>query len=84
MNPNNREKQFELFGFDFLIDEDFRVWLIEANCNPYLAESNEYVAEILQDMIDEMIEISVDTVYEPKRKLREYVNKVIFKWKEAF
>jgi hypothetical protein len=47
MNPNNREKQFELFGFDFLIDEDFRVWLIEANCNPYLAESNEYVAEIL-------------------------------------
>ena len=24
-----RENQFELFGFDFLIDEDFRTWLIE-------------------------------------------------------
>ena len=24
-----RENTFELFGFDFLIDEDFRTWLIE-------------------------------------------------------
>ena len=24
-----RENQFELFGFDFLVDEDFRTWLIE-------------------------------------------------------
>lgn len=28
-NKNNRDHAFELFGFDFLIDEDFRVWLLE-------------------------------------------------------
>ena len=36
VNPNKRKNNFELFGFDFMIDEDFRVWLIEVNSNPYL------------------------------------------------
>ena len=36
INPNRRKNNFELFGYDFMIDEDFRVWLIEVNTNPYL------------------------------------------------
>ena len=36
VNPNRRRNNFEFFGFDFMIDEDFRVWLIEVNTNPYL------------------------------------------------
>ncbi len=43
LNPNNRSGTFELFGFDFLIDEDFRVWLIEVNTNPYLGMPNTYM-----------------------------------------
>jgi len=39
-----RKNQFELFGFDFMIDEDFRVWLIECNTNPYLGIPNNYIA----------------------------------------
>lgn len=41
MNPNNRDNVFELMGFDFMIDEDFRVWLIEVNTNPYFGVMNE-------------------------------------------
>lgn len=40
MNPNRRKNMFELFGFDFLLDEDFRIWLIEINTNPYLGTPN--------------------------------------------
>ena len=29
LNPNKRKNVFELFGYDFLIDEDLRTWLIE-------------------------------------------------------
>ena len=29
LNPYKRKNVFELFGYDFLIDEDLRVWLIE-------------------------------------------------------
>lgn len=40
MNPNRRKNVFELFGFDFLLDEDFRLWLIEINTNPFLGTPN--------------------------------------------
>lgn len=41
LNPQKREVCFELMGFDFLIDEDFRVWLIEVNTNPYFGVLND-------------------------------------------
>lgn len=40
LNPNKRKNVFELFGYDFLIDEDFRLWLIEINTNPYFGVPN--------------------------------------------
>lgn len=40
LNPNKRELCFELMGYDFMIDEDFRVWLIEVNTNPYFGVVN--------------------------------------------
>lgn len=56
---------FELLGFDFLIDEDFRVWLIEVNTNPYLGVPNDYIANLLPKMIDDLFEIVVDPVFPP-------------------
>ena len=35
INPSGRANCFELFGFDFLIDEDFRICLLEVNTNPF-------------------------------------------------
>lgn len=43
LNPNKRKNIFEIFGYDFLIDEDFRVWLIEVNTNPYLGIPNTFI-----------------------------------------
>ena len=40
LNPNKRKNVFELFGYDFLIVEDFRLWLIEINTNPYFGVPN--------------------------------------------
>jgi D-alanine-D-alanine ligase-like ATP-grasp enzyme len=31
---------FELFGYDFIIDGDYNIWLIEVNTNPCLEESS--------------------------------------------
>jgi D-alanine-D-alanine ligase-like ATP-grasp enzyme len=43
MNPNKITPCFELFGFDFMVDEDFRTWLIEVNTNPYLGMQNKHM-----------------------------------------
>lgn len=40
LNPTRRKNMFELFGYDFMIDEDLRTWLIEVNTNPYLGTPN--------------------------------------------
>lgn len=31
-------QSFQLFGFDFMVDEDFKVWLIEINGAPACAQ----------------------------------------------
>jgi len=66
LNPSKRKNCFELYGYDFLIDEDFRVWLIEVNTNPYFGVPNEYIADLLPKMIDDMTKLVVDPMFPPK------------------
>ena len=47
LNPTKRKNSFELLGYDFLIDEDFRVWLLEVNNNPYLGVPNDFIRGLL-------------------------------------
>ena len=82
MNPNNRTNVFELFGFDFLLDEDFRIWLIECNHNPFLGTPNEYMRGLVPNMIDDMLKIVLDPVIKPKTVLepdRENVFELIYR-----
>lgn len=69
IRKGKRKQVFELLGFDFLIDEDFRVWLIEVNTNPYLGIPNEYIEDLLPKMIDDMLDITLD-IYVPPKKPR--------------
>lgn len=66
LNPSQREHSYELFGYDFLIDEDFRVWLIEVNTNPYLGVPNEFIKDLLPKMMSELLQIVADPVFPPK------------------
>lgn len=59
---------FELFGYDFLIDEDFRLWMIEINTNPYFGVPNNYIADLLPKLMDDLLDIVVDPIYTPDIK----------------
>jgi D-alanine-D-alanine ligase-like ATP-grasp enzyme len=37
----------EIFGLDFMIDENFKVWLIEINTNPCLEISSNILQKII-------------------------------------
>lgn len=60
LDPQKRKNCFELFGYDFIIDEDFNVWLIEVNTNPCIEESSSILKIYLPRMIDDLMKLSVD------------------------
>jgi len=37
---NNRKNSFEFFGYDFMVDDEFKVWLIEVNSSPSMESKN--------------------------------------------
>lgn len=53
---------FEIFGFDFMIDEDYNAWLIEANLSPDLSHSTPVTAELVPEMIADTMKVIVDGV----------------------
>ena len=77
LNPNRRKNCFELLGYDFLIDEDFRLWLIEINTNPYFGVPNNFIANLLPKMMDDLLEIVVDPIYTPIHKPESKPNLVL-------
>lgn len=74
LHKSKKSNVFELLGYDFLIDEDFRVWLIEVNTNPYLGVPNEYIEELLPNMLDDLLDITVDSLYPPSVSRTRLVN----------
>ena len=51
LNPNKRKFCFELFGFDFMIDAAFSVWLLEINTNPCIEESSPLLKMLIPRML---------------------------------
>lgn len=54
-----------MFGLDFIIDEDFRPWLIEINTNPSLELNSPVVERIIPEMIENMFRTTIDTIFQP-------------------
>ena len=55
-----RENSHELYGYDFMIDEDFNVYLIEVNASPALDYSTKITEMLVKSMVKDLIEIVID------------------------
>lgn len=63
VDPWKRKHTFEVLGYDFMIDENFKVWLIEVNTNPCLSISSAYLAKLIPAMLDNAFRIAVDPYF---------------------
>ena len=48
-----------------MIDDNFKVWLIEVNTNPCLELSSPLLSKIIPAMVENSLRIAVDTVFVP-------------------
>jgi len=69
LNVSKKKQCFELFGFDFILDQDYNTWLIEVNTNPCLEESSKLLQRLLPRMIDDMLKLTLDKVFMPEQEL---------------
>ena len=44
--------QFEIFGYDFMIDTDFKLVLIEVNTNPCLETDSPLLSRIVPELLE--------------------------------
>ena len=61
---------FELFGYDFIIDNEYNPWILEINNNPGLSISSPVIEKIIPRMMDDAFRLTIDkifnTQYSPK------------------
>ena len=51
INAEDRKYCMEIFGYDFILDEELQLWLIEVNTNPCIEESSPILEMLLPRMI---------------------------------
>ena len=44
-----------------MIDEDFRVWLIEVNDNPYLGTPNQFCKKLVPKMLIDLFDLHINS-----------------------
>ena len=55
--PSKINNSFELYGFDIIIDQNFRAWLLEVNVNPSLHCTSPLDLSIKTDLISDIFNV---------------------------
>ena len=57
---------FEIFGIDFMMDKDMKIWLIEINTDPGIAEITKDMGDINIKFLLDLIELEYSLEYNPQ------------------
>ena len=57
---------FKIFGYDFIVDRNFKPWVLEINNNPGLGISSSVIEKLIPKMLDDAFRLTIDKVFETK------------------
>lgn len=63
LNPLSRKYSFQIFGYDFMIDECGHPYLIEVNNNPCIEESSKLLGQLIPRMLDDAFRLTLDSLF---------------------
>ena len=55
-----RKKSMELYGFDFMIDENLNPWIIEINSSPAMDYSTPVTEKLVKLVMEDVVKVTVD------------------------
>ena len=63
LDPRKIGSCFEVLGYDFMIDEDFKLYLIEVNTNPCLETDSPLLSRIIPELIHATFKLVLDPIF---------------------
>jgi hypothetical protein len=69
-----RSSMMELFGVDFMLDDDLNLWFLECNSSPVLKGTSEEKEKFLNKMLSDMMEIIIGYLRSRSKRMIQYIN----------
>ncbi|CAG5056554.1 unnamed protein product [Parnassius apollo] len=66
------KNRFELYGCDFLLDEEYTPWLIEINSCPDLNRTTEVTAKVCPAVVDDIVKVVIDYMADPNASTGQF------------
>jgi hypothetical protein len=63
INKSDRRLCFEIFGYDFMFDINYKPYLLEINTNPGLEISSPLIEMLIPRLIDDAFKLTIDKVF---------------------
>ncbi|CAD8066147.1 unnamed protein product [Paramecium sonneborni] len=71
LRDNRKDFQFEIFGYDFMVDNNGNIWLIEINTNPCIEESSPLLQKLIPRMLNDAFRLTIDKFFSPFKTSQE-------------